>query len=137
MSPRVASACSRLPAVREGFAVNKRVGRQRGGIIHGVTSSPMSHSVSAQGKIPLLIRREVWIATENLANTLFSYTQQFFFFRIWLLKHVAVFCHNVFQAEESRRQRMSRRPFTLDGRLPISDRPRASVQVEKPIRAGR
>lgn len=29
------------------------------------------------------------------------------------------------------------RPFKLDGRLPISDRPRASVQVKKPIRAGR
>lgn len=49
-SPRVASPCSCLPALREGFAVNKRLGHQRGGVIHSVVSSLMSYSVSVRVK---------------------------------------------------------------------------------------
>lgn len=49
-SPQVASPCSCLPALREGFAVNKRLGHQRGGVIHGVVSSLMSYSVSVHVK---------------------------------------------------------------------------------------
>lgn len=56
--------------------------------------------------------REVCITSGNLANAPFPHVQSFVF-RIWWLKHVAVFCHNVFQGEESRHGRMS----TEGGRL--------------------
>lgn len=83
-SRRVASPCSCLPAVREELAVNKREGHQHGGVIHSVTSSLMSHSESVHAKIPRLISREVWTASGNLANTLFSYMQQFGYLNTWL-----------------------------------------------------
>lgn len=114
-SPRVAPPCSCLPALREGFAVNKRLGHQRGGVIHAVVS--WCHTLyqctwNTSSDQNLRSSQEVWITSGNLANTPFPHVQSFVF-RIWWLKHVAVFCHNVFQGEESRHGRMS----TEGGRL--------------------
>lgn len=95
-SRRVASPCSCLPAVREGFAVNKRLGHQRGGIIHGVMSALMSHSVSAHEKylywsvVKSGLQLGIWPKCHFLICSIFF-----------------SFGHNVFQGERRRRGRMS------------------------------
>lgn len=110
-SPWVASPCSCLPAVRRGFAVNKRLGHQRGGVIHGVMSSDVALCISAR-KIPLLITHEVSLSKPGTWQTPLFPICSSLFLRILLLKHVAVLCHNVFQGQQSRHGRMS-----VEGRL--------------------
>lgn len=53
--------------------------------------------------------------------------------------HVSVSCQKHFGRKGGRHQRtaVENRPFRRDGGLPISDRPRAAVHGEEPIRAGR
>lgn len=104
--PWVASPCSCLPAVRGGFAVNKRLVHQRGGVIHSVTSSLMSHCVSVPVKYLRWSVMKSGLPTLNLANTLFFLICSRLFLRILLLRHISVFCHNVFQGEERRHGRM-------------------------------
>lgn len=56
----------------------------------------------------------------------------------WGNKHLNVLSEAVSgRGEQTSANVFGSQPFRLDGRMPISDRPRASVQVEEPIGAGR
>lgn len=56
----------------------------------------------------------------------------------WGNKHLDVLSEAVSgRGEQTSANVFGSQPFRLDGRMPVSDRPRASVQVEEPIGAGR